>query len=236
MAGILGVRLRRDLDRAGVRNSSRPSPLNSPARASHAAEETSRRASGKLLMALSNRVRRDRAHDGNIVGDGRRLRDAHRRHGRWLRRPEGHQQDARLSPSHYRNALGRVLGAHSIAPGHPPKLRPTNRPGFIAAVRRAGRDPRAYVEQDRSPAEISSRQGFDPEAVPRSCASSRSNEYKRRQAAVGIRITPRGFGSDWRYPITSAWHDGKASARRRGSHPFRHPRRAFRRLRPRAFV
>ena len=33
------------------------------------------------------------------------------------------------------------------------------------------------------------------------------NEYKRRQAAVGIRITPRGFGKDWRYPITSAWHE-----------------------------
>ena len=31
------------------------------------------------------------------------------------------------------------------------------------------------------------------------------NEYKRRQAAVGIRVTPRGFGKDWRYPITSAW-------------------------------
>jgi len=24
---------------------------------------------------------------------------------------------------------------------------------------------------------------------------------------VGIRITPRGFGRDWRYPITSAWHE-----------------------------
>jgi len=33
------------------------------------------------------------------------------------------------------------------------------------------------------------------------------NEYKRRQAAVGIRITPRGFGKDWRYPITSAWSE-----------------------------
>ena len=29
------------------------------------------------------------------------------------------------------------------------------------------------------------------------------NEYKRRQAPVGIRITHRGFGRDWRYPITS---------------------------------
>ena len=41
------------------------------------------------------------------------------------------------------------------------------------------------------------------------------SEYKRRQAAVGIRITPRGFGRDWRYPITSAWHEWEdASAQR----------------------
>jgi len=31
----------------------------------------------------------------------------------------------------------------------------------------------------------------------------RGAEYKRRQAPIGIRITHRGFGKDWRYPITS---------------------------------
>jgi len=31
----------------------------------------------------------------------------------------------------------------------------------------------------------------------------RINEYKRRQAPIGVRITHRGFGKDWRYPITS---------------------------------
>ena len=36
------------------------------------------------------------------------------------------------------------------------------------------------------------------------------NEYKRRQAPVGIRITQRGFGKDWRYPITSAWAEWKS--------------------------
>ena len=41
------------------------------------------------------------------------------------------------------------------------------------------------------------------------------NEYKRRQAPVGIRITPRGFGKDWRYPITSAWAEWNDVARRR---------------------
>jgi hypothetical protein len=33
------------------------------------------------------------------------------------------------------------------------------------------------------------------------------NEYKRRQAPVGIRVTERGFGKDWRYPITSRYQD-----------------------------
>jgi len=49
--------------------------------------------------------------------------------------------------------------------------------------------------------------GFAPEHVRRVVRLIKINEYKRRQAAVGIRITPRGFGRDWRYPITSAWHE-----------------------------
>ena len=32
-------------------------------------------------------------------------------------------------------------------------------------------------------------------------------EYKRRQAPVGIRVTQRGFGKDWRYPITNRYQD-----------------------------
>jgi len=64
----------------------------------------------------------------------------------------------------------------------------------------------AYVEQDRSPAEIVAA-GFPADAVRRVVRLIKLSEYKRRQAAVGIRITPRGFGKDWRYPITSAWSD-----------------------------
>jgi hypothetical protein len=33
------------------------------------------------------------------------------------------------------------------------------------------------------------------------------NEYKRRQAPPGVRVTERGFGKDWRYPITSGYRD-----------------------------
>jgi NAD+ synthase (glutamine-hydrolysing) len=64
----------------------------------------------------------------------------------------------------------------------------------------------AYVEQDRSPSEIVA-MGFLPSHVRKVVRLIKVNEYKRRQAAVGIRITPRGFGKDWRYPITSAWQE-----------------------------
>ncbi len=49
--------------------------------------------------------------------------------------------------------------------------------------------------------------GFPRDAVAKVVRLIKLSEYKRRQSAVGIRITPRGFGKDWRYPITSAWND-----------------------------
>ena len=64
----------------------------------------------------------------------------------------------------------------------------------------------AYVEQDLSPADIVAR-GLPAPDVARVVRLIKVNEYKRRQAAVGIRITPRGFGKDWRYPISSAWSE-----------------------------
>ena len=67
----------------------------------------------------------------------------------------------------------------------------------------------AYVEENLSPAEIVAR-GLAPEHVAQVVRLIKINEYKRRQAAVGIRITPRGFGKDWRYPITSAWAEWKS--------------------------
>jgi len=67
----------------------------------------------------------------------------------------------------------------------------------------------AYVEENLSPPDIIAR-GHSREQVAQVVRLIKLAEYKRRQAAVGIRITPRGFGKDWRYPITSAWADWKA--------------------------
>jgi NAD+ synthase (glutamine-hydrolysing) len=64
-----------------------------------------------------------------------------------------------------------------------------------------------YVEQDYSAEAIIS-QGFAREQVERVVRLVDINEYKRRQAPVGIRISQRGFGRDRRYPITSGWKLG----------------------------
>ncbi|MDE2440898.1 MAG: NAD+ synthase [Betaproteobacteria bacterium] len=64
----------------------------------------------------------------------------------------------------------------------------------------------AYMEEDRSPREIIAA-GLPEVDVRRVVRLLRIAEYKRRQAPVGIRITPRGFGKDWRYPITNRYVD-----------------------------
>lgn len=61
-----------------------------------------------------------------------------------------------------------------------------------------------YVEQDKSANDIIAA-GFNPEDVHRAISLVDRNEYKRRQAPLGIRITPRAFGRDRRYPIASAY-------------------------------
>ncbi len=61
-----------------------------------------------------------------------------------------------------------------------------------------------YVEQDQSPDEIVAG-GFDLQTVEKVVTMVDRNEYKRRQAAPGVRITPRAFGRDRRYPITSGF-------------------------------
>ncbi|MFU8765078.1 MAG: NAD+ synthase [Haliea sp.] len=61
-----------------------------------------------------------------------------------------------------------------------------------------------YVEQDFSASAIVAT-GLDAEQVHRVLRLVDLNEYKRRQAPIGVRISRRGFGRDRRYPITSAW-------------------------------
>jgi len=61
-----------------------------------------------------------------------------------------------------------------------------------------------YIELDRHPEQIIDK-GYDAEIVYKIIRLVDKNEYKRRQAAPGIRITERAFGRDRRYPITSGY-------------------------------
>ncbi|MGL6160044.1 NAD+ synthase [Microbulbifer sp.] len=65
-----------------------------------------------------------------------------------------------------------------------------------------------YIERDCSAEDIIAR-GFERETVERVVRLVDRNEYKRRQAAVGVRISERGFGRDRRYPITNGWKAGE---------------------------
>ena len=63
-----------------------------------------------------------------------------------------------------------------------------------------------YIELDNTPAEIIDA-GYDRNTVSHVIRLVDKNEYKRRQAAPGVRITERAFGRDGRYPITSRYQE-----------------------------
>ncbi|HSN69263.1 MAG TPA: NAD+ synthase, partial [Thermoanaerobaculia bacterium] len=62
----------------------------------------------------------------------------------------------------------------------------------------------AFIEEDLSVGEIVAR-GFDKATVGRVLDLVKRNEYKRRQAPPGVRVSRRAFGRDWRYPITNGY-------------------------------
>ncbi len=106
---------------------------------------------------------------------------------------------------HWRNEQGRVIPDRVIDRPPSAELRPDQKdqdslPPYEvldAVVER-------YMERDMPPEQIVAL-GYDAEAVRRVVHLIRVNEYKRRQAPPGVRITPRSFGKDWRYPITSGF-------------------------------
>ncbi|MCH7537291.1 MAG: NAD+ synthase [Proteobacteria bacterium] len=107
--------------------------------------------------------------------------------------------------AHYRNTLGEVIPERVITREPTAELRADQKdsdslPGYDIL------DPilEAFIEEDLSVAEIVDR-GFERDVVIRILEMVKRNEYKRRQAPPGIRISGRAFGRDWRYPITSGY-------------------------------
>jgi NAD+ synthase (glutamine-hydrolysing) len=63
-----------------------------------------------------------------------------------------------------------------------------------------------YVEEDRGVSDLVAR-GFAEETVRRVIRMVDVNEYKRRQGPIGVKITPRAFGRDWRLPIVNRFRE-----------------------------
>ena len=105
----------------------------------------------------------------------------------------------------YRNSIGEAIPERVITREPSAELRPGQKdsdslPDYDVL------DPilEAFIEEDLSVAEITER-GFDRDVVVRILEMVKRNEYKRRQAPPGVRISGRAFGRDWRYPITSGY-------------------------------
>jgi NAD+ synthase (glutamine-hydrolysing) len=109
--------------------------------------------------------------------------------------------------AHYRNSLGRMIPASIIERAPSAELRPGQKdvdtlPPYEIL------DPilHAYIEEDKSVDEMAA-MGFDRAVVERVIRMSDRNEYKRRQAPPGIKITPKAFGKDRRLPITNRYRE-----------------------------
>jgi NAD+ synthase (glutamine-hydrolysing) len=107
--------------------------------------------------------------------------------------------------SQYRNAISPVIPERVLSRPPSAELAPDQKdedslPPYVQL------DPilERYVEEDQSAEEIIAA-GFSEEHVRRAIMLVDKSEYKRRQSPPGIRITPRAFGRDRRYPITSGY-------------------------------
>ncbi|MBM7456929.1 NAD+ synthase (glutamine-hydrolyzing) [Oceanisphaera litoralis] len=168
-------------------------------------ENLQARSRGVLLMALSNKRRRLVLTTGNksevavgyctlygdMVGGFAPIKDV--------------PKTLVFELSRYRNTLGyvipqRVIDRPPSAELAPDQLDQDSLPPYDVLDAML----EAYVEQDQSLDDLLAA-GFDEADVRRVIRLVDINEYKRRQSAVGPRITPRNFGKDRRYPITSGF-------------------------------
>jgi NAD+ synthase (glutamine-hydrolysing) len=105
----------------------------------------------------------------------------------------------------YRNALAPVIPQRVIERPPSAELRPDQKDSDSLPPYEV-LDPilAAFIEEDLSVDEIAAR-GFDRVTVGRVLDLVKRNEYKRRQAPPGVRVSRRAFGRDWRYPITNGY-------------------------------
>jgi NAD+ synthase (glutamine-hydrolysing) len=105
----------------------------------------------------------------------------------------------------YRNAAGRVIPQRVIDRPPSAELRHDQKDSdSLPAYDVLDAILEAFIEEDLSVDEIVAR-GFDRTTVGRVLDMVKRNEYKRRQAPPGVRVSRRAFGRDWRYPITNGY-------------------------------
>ncbi|HEX7012200.1 MAG TPA: NAD+ synthase [Steroidobacteraceae bacterium] len=112
--------------------------------------------------------------------------------------------------AHYRNSVSPVIPQRVIERPPSAELRPNQKDSDSLPPYEV-LDPilELFIGEDLSVDEIAAR-GYDRATVVRVLEMVKRNEYKRRQAPPGVRISDRAFGRDWRYPITSGY---KASSK-----------------------
>jgi NAD+ synthase (glutamine-hydrolysing) len=105
----------------------------------------------------------------------------------------------------HRNSLGRVIPERVITRAPSAELRPDQKDSdSLPPYEVLDAILEAFIEEDLSVDEIEAR-GFDRATTARVLDLVKRNEYKRRQAPPGVRVSRRAFGRDWRYPITSGY-------------------------------
>ena len=107
----------------------------------------------------------------------------------------------------HRNAISEVIPERILTRAPSAELRPNQTDqDSLPAYEVLDAIMQMYMEENHSIADIIAA-GYRSEDVERVTRLIKINEYKRRQAPVGIRVTHRAFGRDWRYPITSKFRE-----------------------------
>jgi NAD+ synthase (glutamine-hydrolysing) len=107
----------------------------------------------------------------------------------------------------YRNSLGAVIPERIITRAPSAELRPNQTDqDSLPPYEVLDAIIEHYMERGASVREMIDA-GFNEADVHKVVRLIRINEYKRRQAPIGIRVTHRGFGRDWRYPVTNRYRE-----------------------------
>lgn len=107
----------------------------------------------------------------------------------------------------YRNGISRVIPENILTRAPSAELKPDQKDqDSLPPYEVLDAIIEAYMERNASAREIVA-EGHPEHDVRRVIGMLRRNEYKRRQSPVGIRVTQRGFGRDWRCPITNHYSD-----------------------------